>query len=201
MSAATATPARKKRRPWPFYNILIHRYLGYFFLGTTVVYAISGLAVNHIEDWNPNYTLEKRREVVLPLKDPEDLTPKEALAIFQKLKLDKPFVAKNVFYPDEDTIEVLFSEKEKIRIDTHTWQAEYEQTHRRPALHLFNYLHLNEPKKAWTFYADVYAIALLLLAITGMFMKSGKKGLWGETGLWTLAGMILPVVLVLMYYR
>ncbi len=32
-------------------NNALHRYLGYFFFGMTVVYAFSGLALNHIHDW------------------------------------------------------------------------------------------------------------------------------------------------------
>ncbi len=35
----------------------VHRDVGYFFAGLTVLYAISGVAVNHIEDWNPNYSV------------------------------------------------------------------------------------------------------------------------------------------------
>jgi len=42
--------------------IATHRDIGYFFAGLTALYAISGVAVNHIDDWNPNYVI--RREVV-----------------------------------------------------------------------------------------------------------------------------------------
>lgn len=192
---------KTKSRPWQYYNILIHRYLGYFFLGITVVYAISGLAVNHIEDWNPNYEITKRHVTMPKPKDPENISSNEGQALFTQLQLKQTFQAQNVFYPDESSIEILLSESEKIRIDTQAWRAEYELTKRRPGLHLLNFLHLNEPKKAWTLYADAYAIALLLIAITGLFMKKGKKGVWGEAGLWTLAGMVLPVILVLLYYR
>ena len=37
-----------------------------------------------------------------------------------------------------------------------------------------NQLHLNTPKGVWTIIADVYAIALILLAITGMFVLKGR---------------------------
>lgn len=199
--AVGAKPGAKKRRPFTYYNIIIHRYLGYFFLGITVVYAISGLAVNHIEDWNPNYIIEKRQVTMAPLRDAEALSAAEGQRLFEQLNLKEPFNPENVFYPDPGTIEVLISESDKIRIDTGSWNVLHESTRRRPVLKLFNALHLNEPKKAWTLYADAYAIALLLIAITGLFMKKGKKGIWGEAGLWTLAGMVLPAVLVLLYYR
>ena len=47
---------------WRKLIIATHRDVGYFFAGLTVIYAISGVAVNHIDDWNPNYVI--RREVV-----------------------------------------------------------------------------------------------------------------------------------------
>ncbi|PIQ28300.1 hypothetical protein COW36_04300 [bacterium (Candidatus Blackallbacteria) CG17_big_fil_post_rev_8_21_14_2_50_48_46] len=198
---SSETPRPKKRRPLQFYTILLHRYLGYFFLGTTVVYAISGLAVNHIEDWNPQFNIAKQKAKIAAWKNPEDLQASEAQTLFEAFKLKAEFQAKNVFYPDDDTVEVLISANEKIRVDTQTWQAEHEVVTRRPVLHLFNFLHLNNAKKFWTLYADLYAFALLLIALTGLFMKKGSKGIWGEAGLWTLAGMVLPFLLILLYYR
>lgn len=191
----------RKRRPWQFYNILVHRYLGYFFLGITVVYAVSGLAVNHIDDWNPNYTSIKQHVTMPAPADPQNLTPAEGKQLFAQLGIQHEFKPGNVFYPEPESIEILISEKEKIRINSSTWKAEYEKTQRRPFLHLFNFLHLNEPKKGWTIYADVYAVALLGIALTGLFMKKGKKGVWGEAGIWTLAGMVVPVALILLYYK
>jgi hypothetical protein len=200
VSTASEKPA-KKARPWRFYSILLHRYLGYFFLGITVVYALSGLAVNHVDQWNPNYISEKKQIQLDPLKDKENLSAAEAQVIYQKLAVKQVFNPQNVFYPDPNSIEILLSDSDTITISTETWKAEREQIRRRPVLHLFNALHLNEPKKAWTLYADSYAIGLLLLAITGLVMKKGKKGIWGEAGIWTVAGMILPVALILLYYR
>ena len=37
----------------------LHRDIGYVAAALTIAYAISGVAVNHIEDWNPNYTFEE----------------------------------------------------------------------------------------------------------------------------------------------
>lgn len=199
--APAKAKAKKRARPWTYYNIIIHRYLGYLFLGITIVYSISGLAVNHIEDWNPNYIVEKHHVTMPKPADPASLSADEGKQLFTQLKLDKAFNPENVFYPDSETIEILISESEKIRIHTPDWRAEHELTRRRPVLHMFNALHLNEPKAAWTFYADAYAIALFLIAITGLFMKKGKKGIFGEAGIWTLAGMVVPIILIFMLYK
>jgi hypothetical protein len=64
-------------------------------------------------------------------------------------------------------------------------------------LKLLNDLHLNKLHHlAWTLLADVYAIALAVLAITGLFVLKGRKGLTGR-GKWFVGlGVALPLVVV-----
>ena len=40
----------------------LHRDAGYVAVGLTLVYALSGLAVNHIADWDPNFEHTERIE-------------------------------------------------------------------------------------------------------------------------------------------
>ena len=47
---------RRGRFPWRPWLRAIHRDVGYLAVGLTFVYALSGLAVNHIADWDPNFT-------------------------------------------------------------------------------------------------------------------------------------------------
>ena len=35
---------------------MFHRELGFFAVGLTLAYAISGIAVNHVKDWDPNHS-------------------------------------------------------------------------------------------------------------------------------------------------
>ena len=63
-----------------------------------------------------------------------------------------------------------------------------------------NFLHLNVPKKVWTYIADIFAAALIFLATTGIFMIEGKKGIKGR-GKWLVAlGVAIPIVFLLLYY-
>jgi hypothetical protein len=59
-------PTRSRRwRPW---LRALHRDLGYLAVGLTFVYALSGLAVNHIADWDPNFdNYERELRVATPL--------------------------------------------------------------------------------------------------------------------------------------
>ena len=63
-------------------------------------------------------------------------------------------------------------------------------------LRIANWLHYNRGKKAWTYIADAYAVLLLYLAVSGIFMIKGKKGLkWRGTVL-LLLGASVPIAYV-----
>jgi hypothetical protein len=56
----------KQVRKW---SRIIHRDFGYIFFGVTLIYALSGIALNHLSDWNPNYSVELTEfETTLDLK-------------------------------------------------------------------------------------------------------------------------------------
>jgi hypothetical protein len=46
------------------WEYIIHRDLGYLCFGLTIIYVISGVAVNHIQDWNPNYVIERQTDTI-----------------------------------------------------------------------------------------------------------------------------------------
>jgi len=43
---------------------ILHRDIGYIAFGLTIIYAISGIAVNHVDEWNPNYVIEKTKSQI-----------------------------------------------------------------------------------------------------------------------------------------
>jgi hypothetical protein len=59
-----------------------------------------------------------------------------------------------------------------------------------------NALHLNNLKGVWTYVADLFAIALVVLALTGMVMMKGNRGLAGRGKYFVLAGLMVPVIFV-----
>ncbi|MEZ4375282.1 MAG: hypothetical protein R3B07_31005 [Polyangiaceae bacterium] len=63
-------------------------------------------------------------------------------------------------------------------------------------LRLANWLHLNRGKKAWSYIADGYAVFLLYLAISGLFMIPGRKGLIGRGAVIAILGALVPVLYV-----
>lgn len=181
---------RLRRIPWRRWNRALHRDIGYLAAGLTVLYAVSGLAINHMADWNPNYRVVQVCREVGPL--PSEL-PEEALAGLLLERLKVPERPRAAFQPDPDTLEV-FMREGRYSVDLPTGRVLYEAVRPRPVLYAFNRLHINAPKRAWTYLADLYALGLLTLGLTGLFILRGPKGMTGRGAWLTLAGCVVPAL-------
>jgi len=182
-----------KIRKW---NNILHRDLGYLCAGLTLIYAISGVAVNHIHDWNPNYRIERVAASADPLPQGEKPAMPYVLHVLDQIGEDGKF--KNVFLPDPDTLNI-FVEGNTISVTLSTGEVMQEKAVRRPGLFEMNFLHTNHPKKLWTWFADLYAVSLALLVITGLFVLKGKKGLTGRGKWLTCVGVAFPLIFLVMY--
>ncbi|MEW5800146.1 MAG: PepSY-associated TM helix domain-containing protein [Bacteroidota bacterium] len=179
---------------WRRWNNILHRDVGYLTVAMTLMYGISGLAVNHVADWNPNYTKEKEFIKVEPfVSASKDSVIAEAL---EKLKLSEE--PKNFFRPDPETAQ-LFYQSKTYSIDLPTGNVLIESTARRPVLFEMNQLHLNAPKGIWTYIADLFAVGLIFMGFTGLFMLKGKTGLAGRGKWFVGVGISIPLIYWLLY--
>lgn len=186
----------RRARTWRFWNIAIHRDIGYFSVALTLIYAISGLAVNHVASWNPNYV--KTQEV----RQIAQMDPAERVEILvrqaqEQLRPEGRF--KSAFQPDDDTLQ-LFYDRATYAVDLPTGKVLVDATRPRPVLYAMNQLHLNAPKRLWTVIADIYAGALIVLALSGMFILKGPKGFFGR-GLWIVGGGVAVPLLYWIWWR
>lgn len=182
--------------PWRRWNNIVHRDVGYLCVALTLVYAISGIAVNHIQDWNPNYRFarEERRFAPVPV-GPRDVMVSQ---IVERLGL--PGSPKESFRSRPDQVE-LFYDGWSVKADVTAGTALVERPQERPVLFDVNFLHLNRPGGLWTWLADLYALMLAVLAATGMFVLRGRKGLVGRGKWLVLAGLAVPVLFLLVVRR
>lgn len=168
-----------------------HRDAGNLAVGLTLVYALSGLAVNHIADWDPNFTnYERTHELGGPI-DGDDT----AIARAVTARLNVTEEPKDVYRASPDQLDIVLDNR-TLHVNPGTGRVFDEGQKPRLLLRVANWLHLNRGKKAWTFIADAYAAALLLLAFSGMFMLPGRKGLLGRGGIFVVLGVAIPVAYV-----
>ncbi len=181
---------------WRKYNRAIHRDLGYLFFALTVVYALSGIAVNHIGDWNPNYIITNKTISINPVDKPEEMGRPEIRELLKSM--GEPSKFKKHYMPDETTIKI-FVDGGTVFVDTENGKAVVEKIRRRPVFHLVNYLHYN-PGKWWTWVSDIFAGSLILIAITGLFILKGKNGITRRGAVLTILGVLIPLSFLLLFY-
>ncbi len=187
-SAGPRPRARLRWRPW---LRAVHRDVGYFSVGLTIIYASSGLAVNHIADWEPNFRETRAsHQLALPLPADDGELGEHAR---RALGIEGP--VRESYKTDEHDVDVIFDQR-TLHVDTQSGRVIEEGREARFFLRLANWLHLNRGKKAWTLIADGYAVFLLLLSITGLWMFPGRKGLLGRAGVIAVAGALVPALYV-----
>ncbi|UCD25381.1 MAG: PepSY-associated TM helix domain-containing protein, partial [Gemmatimonadota bacterium] len=109
-------------------------------------------------------------------------------------------VVRSTFRSDPDSLQVFMDDGTVIYVELSSGGVLTESVKSRTFLREANFLHLNHARELWTYAADAYAAALLLLAITGLFVIKGKKGITGRGAWLTGAGVIIPVIFLLLYW-
>ncbi len=181
-----------KRIAWRPVLRALHRDMGYTAVGLTLIYAASGLAVNHIGDWDPSFQSYEAVHELGPL--PEDDAALEA-AVTAKLGIRE--TPRDVYRASPTEVDITF-DKRSLHVNPATGHVADEGQKPRFLLRLANWLHLNRGKKQWRYVADTYAVGLLFLAISGMFMIPGKRGLLGRGAVFVLVGAAIPAAYVVL---
>jgi hypothetical protein len=179
---------------WRRLNNSLHRDFGYAVVGLTLVYGISGIAVNHAADWNPNYAREQRTETIPPVVS----ATREEMIAEAVAALRLPEAPETSFRPDPYTLQ-MFYPGTTYSVDLPTGRVLIERIQARRVLFEMNQMHLNTPKKVWTIIADAYAFALILVSVTGLFVLKGKTGITGRGAWLTGLGVAIPVLYWFVY--
>jgi hypothetical protein len=179
---------------WRKWNRAVHRDFGYLFFGMTLIYALSGIALNHLDDWNPNYIVQ-RQETHVQLNDKK---PDKAAVISMLKTIDDDIKYKKHYFPSKGIMKV-FIKNGTVLVNLNTGDALLERTKRRPLFREVNYLHYN-PVKYWTWFSDIFAGALIILGVSGILIPRGNKGIT-KRGAWlTLLGIVIPLIYLFIYF-
>lgn len=169
-------------------NIATHRDLGYFFSGLIIIYCLSGLALNHVDEWNPDFIIDKRTIHLTGSYKASEVN-KSNIYIFNKLVGEERYKVFDVPTPDQVKI---YYDNASLHLNLTTNIGIYEKITRRPLFYQVNVLHKNS-LKGWKWASDVFAVMLIVISVTGLFILKGKNGLSGR-GKWLIAGGMLPPI-------
>ncbi len=174
---------------WRKWNRVLHRDLSYFFTGMTIIYALSGIALNHIQDWNPSYIIQTREIQLDKPYTREELNETTIKNLLEKYGERKTY--KKYYFPANDQLKV-FITGGSVYINLKSGKGLIEKISRRPLFYEINFLHYN-PIRWWTWFSDIFCVALILITITGLLIIRGKNGITGRGWWMATLGLVIPV--------
>ncbi|WP_417763314.1 PepSY-associated TM helix domain-containing protein [Shewanella sp.] len=181
---------------WFKFNRSLHRDIGYFCVGLTIVFAVSGIAVNHIRDWNPNYQVLQSQQQ-LPAQAWQQLSDSQLeQQMLQAADVNLP--KKTSYWSSAHEFKLFLQNGSNLTLDTERSVLSAELIKPRYVLQAFNKLHLNEGHSTWVIFSDLYAAMLLFLSLSALFMVKGKHSPWRKRSVLVIAGIVLPAVFVFM---
>jgi len=168
----------------------LHRDLGYFYIGLIVSFAFSGLMMNHREYWHPEKYTTETKAIQVKFFAENEINDKFAEDLGKKLDIDDKFRRHNV---KKDVLKISF-EMHDLEIDMKTGKGELVSFFKTPIISQSMSLHKNT-SNFWIYYSDIFAISLIIIALTGTVMIKSGKFSWKARG-WKLAvaGIIFPLI-------
>ncbi|MEZ5102957.1 MAG: PepSY-associated TM helix domain-containing protein [Draconibacterium sp.] len=173
----------------------LHRDLGYYIVAMTLVYAVSGIYLNHRHDFNPDYKIYVT-DFQIPYSIRKEVNDEGMKKIIENVNED--IVYKKHYVNKEGLIKIFIENGEAV-INPETGKGTVQYLKRRPLIFSINKLHRASIGTLWKWVSDIMALILIFVAISGLFLLKGKKG-FGKWGWWwTIAGIVVPLIFALLF--
>ncbi len=173
-----------------YWNRLIHRDLAYFFLGLIIAFSASGIILNHRVDINPQEYTVQTDAIQFDLPEGELLITDD---FFRKALTDKNINEEYKRFRIRDNEIRLYLDDAFVNIDAKTGIGEIDYVRTIPVLGQMTILH-KSTSKWWIWFSDIFGIAMLIIAITGMFISKGKYSFKKRGWVLTVIGLIFPFI-------
>ncbi|RTY74164.1 PepSY-associated TM helix domain-containing protein [Flavobacterium sp. LS1R10] len=173
----------------------LHRDLGYFYIGLIVSFALSGLMMNHREYWHPEKYTTETKAIQVKVFAENEINEKFAEDLGKQLGIDDKMRRQMV---KKGTFKISF-EKHDVEIELKTGKGEIVSFSKTPIISQTMKLHKNT-SNFWIYYSDIFAISLIIIALTGTVMIKAGKFSWKNRG-WKLAvaGIIFPLLFLFLF--
>jgi hypothetical protein len=166
-----------------------HRDLAYFFLGLIIAFAFSGIFLNHRQQMSPRrYTYEIKPITITPIgKDSINDAYIEQFTLANGIN-----DALRRFQVNENSLRISYTTND-VEIDISTGQGKITTYKTIPILGQMTQLHV-DTSKWWIYYSDAFGVAMLIIAVTGMFIEKGKNSFRSRGWKLALLGLIFPLI-------
>ena len=175
---------------------ILHRDLGYFIVGMTIVYALSGIFLNHRHDFNPDYKIVYSEFEVTDPGQYNSFTATEIKAILEDLEMG--IIYKKHYTNNQGNIKVFIENGEAV-FNPVSGEGYVQYLQKRPLIFGMNKLHKATIGTLWKWVSDAMGVILLFVAVSGLFLLKGKRG-FSRWGWWlTIAGIVVPLIFAILY--
>lgn len=176
---------------------IVHRDLSFFFAGMVLIYAISGIVMNHRDTINPNFSIERKEfKITESLPDKAAMNKEKVLTLLAPLGEADNYTKH--YFPQTEVMKVFLKGGSNLTINVSTGAAVYESVTRRPLIGAMARLHYN-PGKWWTHFADIFAVGLIIITLSGIIMLKGNKGIIGRGGVEMIVGILIPILFLFFF--
>lgn len=181
----------------------LHRDLGYFVIGLTLIYTITGIVLSgRALGWlEQTYVIEKnlakyitKTEFIEKLElSFKELDSNSDIPI-SIMKSANKNIKRFKFLEEKDNILYFKARSNNINYDTKSGNVIYQYISYPPYLKSVISAHKASHEKLWFYLAILYSIILSFLAISAMFMVKGKFGFKRRGIYFMLAGIFLVLI-------
>jgi len=171
--------------------------VAYFFLGLILAFSFSGIILNHRRDWYPmDYTYELKEVTIDVPENTLDLDSEAViLALSEKWDLADVYDSHRI---RDNELRIFYDDNVIIDADLTTGEGKLEYKKKVPFLGHTMFLH-KTTNKFWIWYSDIFGIAMLVIAITGMLITKGKNSFKKRGWKLTVLGLIFPVLILILF--
>ena len=178
---------------YKFTNRNLHRDFAYFYVGLIIAFSFSGIILNHRQDWYPmDYTYESS-EVAIEL--PSDVS-KITQGDIETFSADWD-VEYDGHRLRDNTLRVYYKDNVILDVESETGAGLLEYKRKVPVIGHTMFLH-KSTNSFWIWYSDIFGAAMLVIAITGMMIPIGKNGFKKRGWKLALAGMVFPLIFLVL---
>jgi hypothetical protein len=177
-------------------NWILHRDLGYFFVGMTIIYSVSGIVLNHRSGNGDASIIRRSQAFTMDAPINKEKINKEYITRLLT-DLEEPDF-KQYYFPSDKEL-MIYLKGGHVTLNLESGEGNIVKIRNRPVFREFNFLHYNKPKQLWTWFSDFFAGSLILISITGLFILKGKNGIKRRGAVLTIAGLIVPLIFLIIY--
>lgn len=167
-----------------------HRDIAYFYVGLIISFSLSGIFLNHRQIWHPRRYSYDKREVSIPVQTGKETITAQFIEQFTKDQDIHDDLRR--FSVDGNALRISYSSND-VQIDLTTGKGTIETYRTTPLLGQMTKLHV-DTSQWWIYYSDVFGLAMLTIAITGMFIEKGNNSFRSRGWKLALIGIIFPLI-------